>query len=1021
MDRKLDNPEKDNNDTKPSHLIGVGASAGGLEALQEFFSGMPLDTGATFVVVQHLSPDYKSMMSELLLKHTKMPIYEVTDSVVIEANAIYLMPPRNNMMITEGKLLLSDQMPDHSPHMSIDVFFRSIAEDQQHRAVGIILSGTGSDGTKGIKAIKEGGGLVIVQDPESAKFDGMPKSAINTEFVDIVLKPSEIGRTLANYIHQPVVANIEPAITLAAEGKENVLLNEIFKLLKHTSSINFSLYKPATVARRIERRLSINELTSLEEYLALLNDSPKELQILSKELLIGVTRFFRDDEAFIKLAVEILPAMINGSETKPIRVWIAACSTGEEAYSIAILFDEILKKLNSKRQFKIFATDVDEDAITQASMGLYSADIAQEVSKERLQKYFVQTQDGYHVSPKIRQNVIFAVHNMIEDPPFSNTDLVSCRNALIYFQNAAQKKVLSSFYFALKQFGYLFLGSSESLGELQHHFVTVEERAKIFQKSSDARIALPHADLRMDSLGGNSDKNEHFANGSSPHSKTLEHKNKLELVMERLVKEYAPDCIVLNEDFEAEHIYGDVSKYTKGFSGGAISTNIKNILLEELKVAVSTALYRSEKNNEDVYYTDIVLNTNTEPEEIDLAIFVAYENHTKNSPRYFVLQFINKDSRPLKSKDKVITFNASEQSQQRIDDLESELFKKQEHLQITVEELETTNEELQSSNEELMSANEELQSTNEELQSVNEELYTVNSEYQEKIDQLTEANLDLDSVINSTDIGIVFLDANLSIRKFTPQAVNYINLRASDLGRPIHHISHQLENANLFENIATVSNKKITIEDDILTTNGEAILLKIMPYLPRDKNAPEASGVLIIITNISRLRFIEKSISQAKDHFKNMLIDRSSRLNHRIEKNEDVTVLVVDDDDIDRESVKRMLKSINSRAFTVIEANNTEEALETSNKVKIDVCLLDYRLADGTAEDFTRKLKIRQNKMPIVLFSSQSEQSMSQSFLHNDIVDFINKEELSAPLLARSIDYALDRQEIKSIVEKFEI
>ncbi len=1021
MDEKLDNIDKNMNQTKPSHLVGVGASAGGLEALQELFNGMPIDTGATFVVVQHLSPDYKSMMSELLLKHTKMPIYEVTDSVDIMPNTVYLMPPRKNMLITEGKLLLSDQMPDHSPHMSIDVFFRSIAEDQQHKVIGIILSGTGSDGTKGIEAIKEAGGLVIVQEPDSAKFDGMPKSAINTDCVDIILKPADMGKTLVNFINLPVMSDIEPAVKLAASGEENTVLSEIFKLLKRNSSINFSQYKSATVARRIERRLAVNQLENLTDYFRLLNESPKELHILGKELLIGVTRFFRDDEAFTKLAVEIVPSIVNNGKSEPIRVWIAGCSSGEEAYSIAILFDEIINKLKSKRQFKIFATDVDENAISQASQGLFSSDISQEMSKSRLKKYFVQTQDGYHISPKIRQSVIFAVHNMIEDPPFSNTDLVSCRNALIYFQNAAQKKVLHSFYFALKQYGYLFLGNSESLGELHHHFITVNERSKIFQKSSDARLALPQSGLRNEGGEVYASKVEQSERAHQMTSKTLTQKIYLEKAMERLVEEYAPDCIVLDDNMEAMHIYGDVSQFTKGFSGGAISTNINSIVIDDLKVALSTALYRAEKIGEDVYYTDIAIKKGKKTTEIDLAIFVIHEIQQQSSPRYYVVQFIQRDKKTIKRKDSVITFNASEQSQQRIEDLESELLKKQEHLQITVEELETTNEELQSSNEELMSANEELQSTNEELQSVNEELYTVNSEYQEKIDQLTEANLDLDSVINSTDIGIVFLDEKLAIRKFTPQAANYINLRSSDLGRPIHHISHQLEKANFFENIAMVSNKKISIEDDVLTEKGDAVLLKIMPYLPRDKSENEASGVLIIITNISRLRFIEKSISQAKDHFKNMLIDRSSRLNHRIEKNENVTVMVVDDDEVDRESVKRMLKSIHSRVFTVIEAINTDEALETSSKVKVDVCLLDYRLSDGTAEDFTRKLKLRQSHMPIVLFSSQSESSMSQSFLHNDIVDFINKEELSAPLLARSIDYVLDRQEIKSIVAKFEI
>jgi two-component system CheB/CheR fusion protein len=412
----------------PSHVIGIGASAGGLEALQAFFSGLRNDSGAAYVVVQHLSPDYKSMMSELLAKHTEMTIFEVQDSIAVEANCIYLMPPRKNMLITEGKLLLSDQMPDGRPHMSIDVFLRSLAEDQQHRGIGIVLSGTGTDGTRGIRAMKETGGLVVVQKPDSAKFDGMPKNAFDTGLADMVLAPEKMGEALINFIRHPSITGDTPVIQYANSEESNDVLNEIFNLLKEKSSINFSQYKPTTVARRIERRLGINQLTTLDDYLKLLIKSPRELQILSKELLIGVTRFFRDGEAFERLKELSVKRLVSNREEKDaVRVWIAGCSSGEEAYSIAIMLNEAMEKENSKREIKIFATDVDEDAITEASTGTYSHEIVQDIPEHLLEKYFILSNGAYTVKNYLRQMVIFAVHNMIEDPPFSNVSLVSCR------------------------------------------------------------------------------------------------------------------------------------------------------------------------------------------------------------------------------------------------------------------------------------------------------------------------------------------------------------------------------------------------------------------------------------------------------------------------------------------------------------------------------------------------------------------------------------------------------------------
>ncbi|WP_409438807.1 chemotaxis protein CheB [Psychromonas sp. GE-S-Ul-11] len=1005
----------------PSHVVGIGTSAGGLEALQEFFGHLPSDTGATYIVVQHLSPDYKSMMSELLKKYTDMPIYEVSDSIDIEANAIYLMPPRKNMLITEGKLLLSDQMPDRLPCLSIDVFLRSLAEDQQHKGIGIILSGTGTDGTRGIRAMKEAGGLVVVQKTDSAKFDGMPTNAYQTGLADMVLLPSEMGKSLVDFINHPSIKGDAPVSSFTASDADSKVLEDIFDILKKQSSINFAQYKPSTVSRRIERRLGINQLKTLDAYLRLLTDSPREVSILSKELLINVTHFFRDDEAFDKLtSVAVHKVLTSGNGKDPIRVWIAGCSSGEEAYSIAILFDEAKEKYKIDRQVKIFATDVDEDAIAEASTGVYAAEIVQDISKSRLNRYFEPTGNAYVVSAKLRKMVIFAQHNMIEDPPFSNINLLSCRNTLIYFQQNAQQKVFLSFYFALQQYGYLFLGNSESLGDMAVHFDTVDERTRIFQKVSAARLPAKEPA----SLKHNVATSVISANSSTNiHSSRMVSNNKYNMVMERLIDHYAPDCVVLNERFDAVHVYGDMTPYTKGLGRGKVSLNIKDMICDDLAIAVSTALYRSEKNQEDVFYSDVACTLNGVPSFIDLAVFMVKQSDHQSSPRSYILQFIvHEQGDVIRKSPKSITFDGGEQSLQRIHDLEQELVKKQEHLQVTIEELETTNEELQSGNEELMSSNEELQSTNEELQSVNEELYTVNSEYQEKISQLTEANMDLDNVINSTDLGIIFLDENLTIRKYTPHSTNYINLRTSDIGRPIHHISHELDYSDFLTQIGNVSTKGEVVEQDILTKAGQTALIRMAPYaVSDDMSASAQHGVLITITNISRLKFVENALVQAQEQFKALLINRSKRLHHRIEVNQHVTVMVVDDDAVDRLRVQRYFKASEERSYTIVEAKTLEEAIELAGRMNVDVCLLDYQLGPNTAEDFVKAMKIKNIDTPIILLSGQKESVMDKSFLSNEVIDVISKDELSKPLLVRSIDYVLERQEIKDIVQRFEI
>lgn len=1010
-----------NSSTKPlpSHYVGIGASAGGLEALQDMFSYMPKDTGAVFIVVQHLSPDFKSMMPELLSKHTEMPIHSASDGLDMEADTIYLMPPRTNMLISDGQLRLAENTNDGQLHLPIDIFLCSLAEDKRHRAIGVVLSGTGSDGTRGIKALKEMGGLVMVQEPSTAKFDGMPISAYNTGLADMLLPPKEMGANLVKFINHPFVTGDKPSLKTSLS--ENVdLLSDIFQLLKQQSSINFSQYKASTVARRIERRMGINQLTSLESYMRLLNESAREVQVLNKELLIGVTRFFRDSDAFSKVTEEVIPDVVASAKEKGegIRLWVAGCSSGEEAYSLAMLLDEEMRKQTYACQVKIFATDVDEDAIAFASAGIYSSNITQEVSPERLDRYFNVQGDQYTVTKDLRQMVIFATHNMIEDAPFSNINMVTCRNVLIYFQHSAQKKVISSLYFALKKEGFLFLGSSESLGDLQSHFKNYDEHLKIYRKASNIRVPIGNASPLRDSVAPTQFDAMMSSIVSPMRASRPVSKSPLVKVHERIIREYAPDCIVLNDMFEAIHVYGNVSLYTRGVQEGRISNNVRDMVVEDLSIAITTALHRCEKTEQDVFYEDVVINTSqSEVMLIDLSIFIVKESDLSSAPYYYVVQFLPQtEDKNEKGEIKKITFDPGEQTRQRIQDLEQELIKKQEHLQITVEELETTNEELQSANEELMSANEELQSTNEELQSVNEELYTVNSEYQEKIFELSETNDDLDGVINSTDIGIIFLDKDMTIRKYTPMAIDYFNVRDQDLGRPFHHVSHTLIYDDMLTDIGDVDATGKALQKEVMSKQGSVLMLKIIPYVSVNKK--DQVGTLITVTNVSRLRFVEDALHIAQEQIRSTLLKNTHNLQGRIYSNRNLKLLLLDDSEGDRQLIKDLLTSIPDRKISIVESSSVDEAISLSKKYSFDLHLVDYDLGDKTAKDFVEKIRMLGSSLPTVVLSGYAEEGLDLEFLNKDVVDFLNKNTLTEPLLSRSIDYALERRKIHQSLEE---
>lgn len=843
---------------QPTYVVGIGASAGGLEALERFFDHMPPDTGLAFVVVPHLSPDFKSLMGELLSKRTRMPVRQVADGMRVEANTISVIPPRKNMIIAAGRLMLTDIEPPHGLNLPIDIFLRSLAEDLNDRAIGVILSGTGSDGTRGIRAIKEAGGIVMVQDDTTAKFDGMPRSAIATGLADHVLPPEQMPQQLLNFTKYPPGMEAASPIVLA---KGDDKLTEIFNLLRNRHGLDFSQYKPAMIARRIERRMIVHQTEDLGRYLELLRESADELKKLYTELLIHVTAFFRDGEAFQHLENAVIRKLVEqAAPEETIRVWVPACSTGEEAYSLAMLFQEAQHRFEKRVDVKIFATDVDEQAVEQAGRGVFPASIASDLTKERLEQFFIKYGDTYQFSPQLRKSVIFAPHNVAKDPPFTKLDLIACRNLLIYLQPELQKKVLSMFHFALNPRGFLFLGASETVGDLAGDFETLDMKWRIYQKSRPTRLTL---DNRSAMLGAGRNLTGHVDVTSQNHNTSND--SLLSRAYESLISDYAPPCLLVNERHELLYVFGDASRFLRVPSGKP-NQDVLRMVCDDLAVVLATAMHKALADGGEVTYQNVQFREADLCRRVDLRIKTLAKRRYDDKTSEKMLLVLIKD-RPAEE-DAVPrgeVLDASGISTQRISDIEQELRQTRENLQATIEELETSNEELQATNEELVAANEELQSTNEELQSVNEELFTVNAEYQKKIAELTEANNDIDNLFRITDIGKIFLDREGRIRRFTPAAMATVNLVDHDVGRPIDHISHSLPDVDLADLAHQVLDNGEPIVQEVRTKNGQWMLLRVLPYRVETRSG---EGVILTFVDVSDLKRAEVALreSEAKFH-----------------------------------------------------------------------------------------------------------------------------------------------------------
>jgi two-component system CheB/CheR fusion protein len=845
--------------TKADHsfpVVGIGASAGGLEAIEGFFGSAPSDINIAFVIIQHLAPEHKSIMGSLLKKYTNLKITEVRDGTSIEPGCVYLNPPNRDVSVTDGKLYLFEPTQARGARLPIDHFFRSLAESEGDKSIGIVLSGTGTDGTLGLKAIKGAGGMAIAQEETQAKYSNMPRSAIDTGVVDYVLPVEKMPAELIKYVKHPYIGGSKKPLT-AKEKLENHL-QKIFMLIRGATGHDFSQYKMNTSRGRSERRMAVHQVDKISEYVAFLQKNPSEIKTLFKDLLITVTNFFRDAEAFKALNERvILPIVKRKPPESPIRVWVSGCATGEEAYSIAILLAEASKALTKHFIVQIFATDIDADAIEYARLGVYPDSIAADVSAERLKAYFIKEENAYRVKKQIRETVVFATQNLIKDAPFSKLDLVCCRNVLIYMNTALQKKILPLFHYTLNPDGFLFLGTSETVGEFADLFSSIDLKWKIFKrKQAPATLGLEHAALPLNGLNFEGAKEAKRKFESTPA-------NVRQLAERTILQDYAPPCVLIDDKFDILYFSGDTDRFLS-MPTGEPTFNLLKIAREDIRYKLSIQLRRCLKEKTAVKSKNVKIMHNEDVSSVDITIKPVSDPSLKDEFMMVLFEIVERSpqSQGGKKKEK----SSDEDMEPRVQALEQELQSTKEYLQTTIEELETSNEELKSTNEELQSTNEELQSTNEELetsreelQSTNEELETVNTELQNKVEQLSEANNDLNNLLGATEIATLFLDNDVKIKRFTPKAAEIFKLIGGDVGRSISDIVHNLHYEDLAGDVQEVLKNLGKVEKEIRTKEDKWFFMRILPYRTVE-NAID--GVVVTFIDISQQKRLELRLAE---------------------------------------------------------------------------------------------------------------------------------------------------------------
>lgn len=844
-------------ETDHFYVVGIGASAGGLDAFEKFFRNMPSDSGMAFVLVPHLDPKHKSMLGELLKRFTQMQISEALNGMKVEPNALYIIPPNKEMTIVEGKLKLFKPTEARGARHSIDSFFRSMAKDLGERAIGLVLSGTGTEGSLGLRAIKGEGGLAIVQDPKTAQYPGMPESAIATGIADYIFSPDKVAKYLVDYVR--LIQGPPPE---KPEDKPVDSLRAIYGLIRSQTGIDFSLYKQNTIMRRIEKRKAIHQIEDIQDYIVYLKSNPHEVDALVKEFLIRVTNFFRDSEAFEILKSEVLPQIISGkTDDEPLRVWVPGCSTGEEAYSLAIVIREAMNHTKKTVPVQIFATDIDSNAIEQARIGLYTDNISVDVSPERLSHFFVRQENGYKARAELREMVVFAVHNLIKDPPFMKLDLLSCRNVLIYMGTELQKKAIPLLCYALKPDGLLFLGPSENIGDFGDLFETVDKKWKIFRARGTKAVPVGVVDFEKIYK-----EETDLATGKPLQITTKPELSVGALAEQVLLENYSPPCVVVNDKGEILYFHGRTGQYLEPAPGKA-SFSLSEMAKEGLKLELISAFRKVLKRKENLSINSLEVKSNGTVHTIDL------ELRYITTPKYLegLILVVFRPVLPAKVEPAAKTRTREQEKLSRyITELEFDLKSTKENLQTTIEELETSNEELKSTNEELQSSNEELRSTNEELetsreelQSVNEELVTVNSELQEKIEDVTSLNNDMKNLLSSTQIATIFLDKALKVKGFTPAIRDVINFIDSDIGRPMKDIAINLDIPDLESRVEKVIRTNEMDESTVRHRNGRWYFVRIAPYRTTEDLIAGAVLTFFDITEITEQKELLQKVQDA--------------------------------------------------------------------------------------------------------------------------------------------------------------
>ena len=846
-------------------IVCIGASAGGLEAFEQFLSNVPKDSGMAYIVIQHLDPTQKGMLPELLQRISSMEVLQVEDRMTVEPNRVYVIPPNKTMSILNGVLYLFEPLESRGLRLPIDYFLFSLADDQHENAIGVILSGMGSDGSTGIRAIKEKNGLVLVQDPTEAKYDSMPRNAIDAVLTDIVAPASELPLKLLDFLKYTPELISEMEIEL----KDQSALDKIIILLRTQTGNDFSLYKKNTVYRRIERRMGVHKIDKIAAYVTFLQTNPKEVDILFKELLIGVTNFFRDAAVWEKLEEVVMPQLIiNQQEGALLRAWVPGCSTGEEAYSLAIVFKEAIEKINPHGgiSLQIFATDLDNEAIETARKGLFSVDIKENVSPKRLQRFFSTTDNGYRINNEIREMVVFAKHNIILHPPFTKLDILTCRNLLIYMDSELQKKILGLFYYSLNREGFLVLGSAETLGSQSHFFTPIESKLKIYQRT----ITNQTPEL-FDFPSSFSRTKQAYIE----HQPPVKPPTNIQTLADQLLLQYfSPPGVLVNNLGDIIYISGRTGKYLEPAVGKA-NMNIFAMLRDGLRNDFPAAFRQALMKKELVQLRNIKVGTNGGTQYLDVTI----QWIDKPEALAGMVMIIFKDIAKVEGLKELEKKGDKISNTARQLELEKELQHAREEMQTTLEEMQTSQEELKSTNEELQSTNEELQSTNEELttskeemQSLNEELQTVNAELLSKVDDFTRVNNDMKNLLNSTDIATLFLDKDLNIRRYTNQATKIFKLIKSDIGRPFTDQVSDLDYPELATDALEVLRTLTFIQKQITTSDGRWFSTRIMPYRTFDDRI---DGLVITFFNISDHKKLEVELNE-KRQMHNLLLNLSS-------------------------------------------------------------------------------------------------------------------------------------------------